>query len=75
MLGLKAHRVSPWCLKTPFEQLDEVEYTETLRTLLRRKLTQLQGDSDKRIKAAQFAISRGFENELIVEVLDELLPR
>lgn len=74
MLGLKAHRVSPWCLKSAFDQLDQAEYEETLRSLLRRKLAALKGDSDKRIKAARFATSRGFENELIIEVLNELLP-
>ena len=68
---LKAHRVSDYSIKIAFSELDETEYLKTLREVLEKKAKYVKSNSERErnFKLAQYAISRGFESELIWGIL------
>lgn len=70
--GLKFHRISPRLIKEALEEIDPNEYYATLERILVKKSAVLK-ESDpykRRIKLAQYALSRGFENNLIFDILN-----
>ncbi len=56
-----------------FEQIDPAAYRDTLRTLLREKRRTLSAATpyEARAKLLRFAAGRGYEAQLIFEMLDE----
>lgn len=74
--ALQAKGVSPNCIKSGLKEIDEVDYLETLRTLLQKKAS-LVDDEDlfvKRDKVARHAIQKGYEPELVWTTLKSILP-
>src|SRR5690606_16481600 len=70
--GLKFHRISPRLMKEALEEINPNEYYATLERILVKKSAVLK-ESDpykRRIKLAQYALSRGFENNLIFDILN-----
>jgi regulatory protein len=55
-------------------EIDAADYEHTLRDLLEKKLRQTAGDPPhiQRQKAARFAIGKGYEGELVWDMLDRL---
>lgn len=68
---LKQRKISPYCIRKALEEIDESVYLETLRSLIARKEAQLKEPDPfrKRSKIGQFLIRRGFEPELVWELL------
>lgn len=73
---LRQRKISDYCLRKALEEIDEKEYRQALTELLRRKVDTTPGDDlfQRRGKIAAFAIRRGFEAELVWELLREILP-
>ena len=73
---LRQRQISDYCMQKALEEIDEKEYRQNLEQLLRRKAA-ASPDEDlfkQRGKIAAFAIRRGFEAELVWELLREILP-
>jgi regulatory protein len=71
-LELQARRISAYAIKKGLEEIEEGEYRATLSGLLQKKLLESEGIDDDftaRQKAAQYALRRGYESELIWETL------
>ena len=68
---LKAHRVSDYCIKIALNELAQRDYLKTLKEVIEKKAKEIKGKSEreKKMKLAHYAISRGFESDLIWEVL------
>ena len=68
---LKFRKISPYCIKKALESIDYEEYIEILRQLIEKKtaITKEKNTYKKFSKIANFAISKGFEPELIREML------
>jgi regulatory protein len=69
--GLKFKKVSDVLIKKALNTIDDDDYLNTLKQMLEKKL-RLLGEKDpfkKRYKLHQYALSRGFEHDLISDIL------
>lgn len=72
---LKSKQVSQYSLNKALAEIDEDEYHSTLTKLAisKNKLIRAKDQWDRRIKLQRFLQSKGYENELISEVLSDVL--
>lgn len=72
--ALEAHGVSSRCIQRGLKELEGPAYTKTLRSLLSKKLSAQEEPNifKARQKAATFAIGKGYEPELVWELLRDL---
>jgi regulatory protein len=64
------------CIVRGMKEIDAADYSKTLVALIRKKSTQTEEKNlfKKRDKVARFAIAKGYEPDLVWEVIKELLP-
>jgi regulatory protein len=72
--GLKAARISDYCIKQGLKEIDPDQYEENLRYLLEKKN---QTEKEKipmlrRQKLAYYLMSKGYENDLVQDALKGL---
>lgn len=72
--ALEAHGVSSRCIQRGLKELEGPAYTKTLRSLLSKKLSAQKEPNvfKARQKAATYAIGKGYEPELVWELLRDL---
>ena len=70
--ALRQKRVKDQYIAKAFEEIDEERYFETLRSLIANKSKGNLNDFKKRASVYNFALSRGFEPELINKALKEI---
>ncbi|GGD52053.1 regulatory protein RecX [Muriicola marianensis] len=73
---LKKRDISPFIIRLALEELDNSEYSDTLRDLARKRLTQLKG-LDPRLqkkKLYDYLLYRGWESSRIYDQLEDLFP-
>lgn len=70
---LKMRNISDYCIRKAMEEISEQEYFETLLEVLEKRATQIAEGDDfaRKGKLAQYAMSRGFEAELVWKALDD----
>ena len=70
-LALKAKKVSDYCIRKALEEIPSRDYRKTLEKILSAKNNEVKEKNPlkKKYKVAQYAISRGFEPELVWEEL------
>lgn len=68
---LKRRKISDYCIKKALKEIDTTQYLESLKSILDKKINQLKNIKgyQKNYKAAQFAIAKGYENDLVWEVI------
>lgn len=73
--GLKQHRISDYCVRKGMEEINPDAYYKTLKKHAERKLPSLNGQTAyvMRGKLTQHLVMKGFEGDLIREVIDELM--
>lgn len=75
-LSLQQKKVKQEYIDRAIAKLDELDYFDSLKILAEKKY-QLFPDKlseyEKKVKLYQFLLSKGFENNLIREILDELV--
>ena len=71
--GLKVRKISEYCIKKAMKEISEEDYIKTLRKVLetRAKQTTEKNPIKRKYKLLQYAYSRGFEQELILDILKE----
>lgn len=71
---LKRHEVSDYSIRKAMEEIDNQDYIETLRDVIEKKsrTTAAASHFELQNKLAQYVISRGFEPELVWEVVKEV---
>lgn len=70
---LKMERVSEYCIRKALTEIREDDYLETLQQVIDKKMSQLDKEehpSKTKMKAAAYAIGRGFESELVWKLLN-----
>ncbi len=75
---LKARQISAYCQRKALEEIDEEAYRERLDQYLRSKFTEGKdglSDFEQQQKAAQFALRRGFEPELVWDTLRQIFRK
>ena len=72
-LALKQKNISDYCVKKGLAEIEEEEYLTTIQELANKKLTEQQlsfpNPYQLKDKVSRFLISRGFEPDLVWEVL------
>ena len=71
---LKQKRVSDYCLKKALQQIDEEEYIQTLKKIIetKRRLIKEPNQTKLKFKLMSYALSKGYEKDLIFDVLNDL---
>ena len=68
--GLKQHRIPDYSIQRAMEAVDtEGSYLEVLQNVLEKKAPDYADDPQRKSKLAAYGISRGFESDLVWEVL------
>ncbi|HXB40847.1 MAG TPA: regulatory protein RecX [Bacteroidia bacterium] len=72
-MGLKAKRVSDYCIKKGLEEINHTDYIRILKKILESKSALLKEKNKirKKYKLMQFAAAKGYEQEYIMEILNE----
>lgn len=70
---LKKRNISDYCIKKAMKELDE-DYTQTLKKVISARELKVKEKNHlkKQYKIAQYAISRGFESELVWSLMKEI---
>ena len=72
---LKMRGVSDYCLKAGMSEIDGDDYVVTLQEIIEKKSREIK-DTNKLIikqKLVKFALSRGFENDLVFDLVGKFL--
>jgi regulatory protein len=74
-LALKQKRVSDYCIKKALSQIDDKAYIEKLKKVVLKRSKEIkEKDTFKRnYKLAQYALSRGFEQDIVWSIVGELV--
>jgi regulatory protein len=71
---LKFRKISDYCIKKAMEEIPEEDYYEILEQVLlkKKRLTREENPFKLKLKLTQYGMSRGFEMDVIREVLKNL---
>lgn len=72
-LGLKRKNISDYCIRKGFEEIDHNEYVKTIKALIQKKSKEIkEKNTYKNLnRLASFVISKGYESELVWDILRE----
>ncbi len=70
-IELKKRKISEYCIKKAMQEISDKDYLKTLKELIAKKSKEIKGGKDyqRKYKIAQYIASRGFEQDLIWDVL------
>lgn len=71
---LKQRDISDYCIRKAMEEIEEEDYQKTLESILLKKNARLNAPNlyTRKAKLAKYAMSRGFEHNLIWEILNRI---
>ncbi len=71
---LKQRNISAYCLKKGFEEINEIDYHETLTKLIKKKNKEEREKNEfkRKGKLAQYAIRKGYETHLVWTVIHQI---
>ncbi|MES2591532.1 MAG: RecX family transcriptional regulator [Bacteroidota bacterium] len=72
-IELKRRKISDYCIRRAMLEISDMDYIKTLQQLIIKKSKDIKGGKTqvKNYKIAQYAISRGFEGDLVWDILRE----
>lgn len=75
--GLKTKNIHPNLINLALQEIDDHQYREQLRSLLHKKRPQIKPKNqyDLKSKMARFLIGKGYESNLVWEMINEELQR
>jgi regulatory protein len=75
--ALYLRHISPVIIEQALDQLEETEYTSSLRHEMEKKLSRIKGKNlmDIKAKLFRFAIGKGYEPNQVYKLMDELLEK
>jgi regulatory protein len=70
-LELKKRKISDYCIKKGMQEIDDSDYIKTLKEIIAKKSKEIKGGKVqvRNYKIAQYAYSRGFESDLVWDIL------
>lgn len=70
---LKKKKISEYCIRSGLNEIKEEEYLQTLTALIHKKITETKKGQayQKNFKAAQYVISKGFESDLVWDIIKQ----
>lgn len=72
-IELRKRKLSDYCIKKGMLEIDDKDYIKTLKQIIAKKSKEVKGGSlqVRNYKIAQYAASRGFEQDLIWDIIKE----
>ena len=73
---LKQDQISEYCIKKGLSEIDDEEYLQTLERLTERKIPEYMKDKNlftRRAKLQRYLIQKGYEQELIAEMIKKYI--
>lgn len=72
-IELKKRKLSDYCIKKGILEIDDKDYIKTLKEIIAKKSKEIKGGSlqVRNYKIVQYAASRGFEQDLIWDIIKE----
>ena len=73
---LKQNQISDYCIRKGLSEIDEEEYMATLERLTEKKMPDILKDRNvftRRAKLQRYLSQKGFENDLITEMLQKFI--
>lgn len=67
--SLKQKKISDYSINKALSQINDEEYILTLQTLAENKIVKAKNDWERKIKIKSYLASKGYENDLINDVL------
>ena len=73
-IELKKKNITNYCINKALEEIPEIEYSKTIKTVIFEKINTANGKNDfeKKFKTGKYLISRGFESELVWAELNRI---
>ena len=73
---LEMRHLSPYCIKSGLKEIDETDYIDTIHQIIAKKSDEISAKNSyqKLYKIAQYLISRGFEPDLVWDILKKKFP-
>ena len=70
-IELKKRKISDYCIRKAMLEINDTDYTKTLKGIIAKKSKEIKGGKSqiRNYKIAQYAASRGFESDLIWDIL------
>ena len=71
---LRMRKISEYCIKKAFTEIDDEDYEKTLNRLLEKKVNELRNESNSNIlysKLYRYLIQKGYENDIVINLLTE----
>lgn len=71
---LEMRNLSAYCIKSGLKEIEEQDYLDTIHQIITKKTDEVSAKNSyqKTYKIAQYLISRGFEADLVWDILKEL---
>ena len=71
-IELKRKQITEYCIRKGLQEIDEDDYVRTLRKIIEERAAKItdRNPLKRNYKIAQYAISRGFEPELVWDMLN-----
>lgn len=71
---LRMRGLSEYCIKQGMREIEDADYRHTLYALIEKKNEALKGEElvVKKQKLIRYALSKGYENDLVWKVIDEV---
>lgn len=71
--GLYRHKISEYCSRKGFEELDERDYHKALEDLFLKYVAQLKDDAPYKLKnkTSRYLISKGFEPTIVYDLVND----
>jgi len=75
--ALKEKRVSEYCIKRALKEIDEEDYSKTIKALAEKKYNDLRKDQYlvRKKKTMDYLMQKGYENELIHSVISQITSK
>jgi regulatory protein len=72
-IELKKRKISDYCIKSGLKEIDDKSYMDTIAAIITKKLKENPKGKQhiRNYKAGQYAISRGFESDLVWDVIKQ----
>jgi regulatory protein len=74
--ALRADRISEYCIKKGLSEIDENEYSDSLRKLAGKKWIEVKKDKNRFTRMAKmkrYLLQKGYETDLVQELINEII--
>lgn len=72
--GLKQKNISEYCINKALQEIDNRDYIQVLKELLKKKAKEIKEKNQIRFKAklVSYAISKGFESDIVWDIINNM---